>query len=573
MASGGRTEDIRFGILCSGRVLPSWQTRCLEKLLELEGVTFALLIDTGVPSTSFMGGRFRRRMSSRSAAWWAYERVAMRRSGASRGVDVSTLVSGVPTIECRVARRDAHVSYFSEDDVARIRGCDLDFILSFDPDEPQGRILSAARLGVWAFGHGGVQAYAGRPPCFWETYHGDAITRATLERLTESADGGIVLREGFLRTHPYSYIRGRDSLLLSITDWPALVCRDLRAGTAAYVGSTPSTGASFLTRHPTTWQIVRAVLRQWVNFGRLRLAGLLWRTQWNVGVVDHPIHSFLELVRHPHVSWLPEPPRDRYLADPFGLVSNGRYYVLLEDFDQRRGSGQIVALEGLGTGPGPSRSATIPLATHASYPFLFEDGGAAYCIPETADANEAVLLRADGWPDEWPPKRWVKAATLIQGFPIVDPTVVPFGGTWWLFCGNLRDEPNAKLWVWHAPTLFGPWRPHMGNPVKTDIRSARPGGTPFVWEGKLYRPAQDNSLTYGGRVVINHVTKLTATEFSERVAARVDPFAESPFPLGLHTCSALGDKTLIDGKRRVLTSYPVLSREVRALAKTIGLTR
>jgi hypothetical protein len=80
-------------------------------------------------------------------------------------------------------------------------------------------------------------------------------------------------------------------------------------------------------------------------------------------------------------------------------------------------------------------------------------------------------------------------------------------------------------------------------------------------------------LTYGGRVVINHVTKLTPIEFSERVAACVDPFAESPFPLGIHTLSTLGDKTLIDGKRRVLTSYAVLSREVRALTKTIGLTR
>jgi hypothetical protein len=382
-----------------------------------------------------------------------------------------------------------------------------------------------------------------------------------------------VLREGFFRTHPYSYIRGRDSVLFSVTDWPASVCRDLLAGTAPYVRSRPSTDASFLTREPTTWQIVRSVVSRWVNFGKLRLAGLLWTTQWNVGVVDHPIHSFLDRAASPGVSWLPEPPRDRYFADPFGLVNNGRYDVLVEEFDQRRGWGQIVALADLGNGLSPYPYATIPLATHASYPFLIEDGGAAYCVPETVDVNEAALYRAEGWPVVWPPKRWVKAATLIQGFPIVDPTVVPFGGTWWLFCGNLRDEPNAKLWVWHAPTLFGPWSPHMGNPVKTDIRSARPGGTPFLWEGKLYRPAQDNSLTYGGRVVINHVTKLTTMEFSERVAASVDPFAESLFPVGIHTVSALGDKTLIDGKRRVLTSYAVLSREVRALTKTIRLTR
>jgi hypothetical protein len=311
----------------------------------------------------------------------------------------------------------------------------------------------------------------------------------------------------------------------------------------------------------------------WRNLAKDRLLGLFFTSQWNVGVVDRPIHSFLEVAARPPVSWLSEPPRGRYLADPFGLANDGIYTVLVEEFDHRRGSGWIAAVSDLHGASVSPPAPTIPLPTHASYPFLVEYRGEAYCIPEVVEANEAALYRADGWPKTWPPKRWVKVATLVEGFPVVDPSVVQFEGLWWLFCTNLKDEPNAKLRIWHAPTLFGPWEPHSANPVKADVRSARSAGTPFVWEGHLYRPGQDNSVTYGGAVVINRVTKLTRTQFSEQVAAVVAPFTDSPFPLGLHTLSALGDKTLIDGKRRVLNSYELFWREVAALATRIVLGR
>src|SRR5439155_16783323 len=120
----------------------------------------------------------------------------------------------------------------------------------------------------------------------------------------------------------------------------------------------------------------------------------------------------------------------------------------------------------------------------------------------------------------------------------------PTSRRWWLACTRRDVGENMPLFVWHARSLEGPWEPHALNPVKADIRSSRPAGTPFVHRDILYRPAQDSSRMYGGGIVINRVLRLTPTEFKEEPAAAVEPFSEGPFPDGIHTLSAVGEITL-----------------------------
>ena len=52
-------------------------------------------------------------------------------------------------------------------------------------------------------------------------------------------------------------------------------------------------------------------------------------------------------------------------------------------------------------------------------------------------------------------------------------------------------------------------------------------------------------------VAINRVTELTPHTFREEVATVVTPHAR--YPAGVHTLSALGPMTLVDGKRRAFT--------------------
>ena len=265
---------------------------------------------------------------------------------------------------------------------------------------------------------------------------------------------------------------------------------------------------------------------------------------WHVGIVDAPIHSFLEPDSRPDVHWFPLPDRGKYLADPFGLPRGDRLEVLFEEFDLGTRKGVISAASWDAKGGVSGPRVVLDLPFHASYPFLVERRGTVFCIPETSQGREVALYRAVEFPH-----RWTKEATLIRGVAAVDNTVFEHEGRFWLMHTDAEDGLFTKLRIWHAPDLLGPWQPHEANPVKTDIRSSAPAGTPFRFDGDLYRPAQDCSETYGGSVVLNRIVRLTTKEFREEQVAIVSPFRDGPRRQGIHTLSSVGDRTLVDGKR------------------------
>jgi hypothetical protein len=286
--------------------------------------------------------------------------------------------------------------------------------------------------------------------------------------------------------------------------------------------------------------------------------GLFRHVRWNIGIVYAPIATFLESDARPVVSWLPPPKQGKFLADPFGIKINGRLYILCEEFDYRKNRGRIVSIEPERGAPSVNVQPVIELPVHVSYPFLFELRGDIYCIPETRQAREIALYRAKEFPH-----KWIKSASLISNFSGIDATVFQHDGRWWLSCmSGGSNILSQQFFLFHAQDILGPWKPHSCNPIKTDSRFSRPGGTPFVHARDLYRPSQDCSRGYGGGIILNRVTKLTPTEFEEQPTARVTPDAHGPYPDGLHTLSAVGDVTLIDGMRRRF-DYSAFRRNMR----------
>ncbi len=282
---------------------------------------------------------------------------------------------------------------------------------------------------------------------------------------------------------------------------------------------------------------------------------------WHVGVVDAPIEAFLEPDARFGVRWLPLPGFGRYYADPFGRTGPHGTDLLFEEFDFRTNRGAVVWSREDGDGTFSRPEPVIELPHHVSYPFLFERQGTVYCIPETAHAREVALYRAVEFP-----RRWTKVVTLLNGVAGVDSTILEHDGRLWLLCTDLDDGPFSKLRIWYAEDLLGPWRAHPANPVKRDIRTARPAGTPFRVRGRLYRPAQDSSRTYGGSLALNEIVCLTPSEFREETVARVGPFRDGPHAHGIHTLSSLGDRTLVDGKRFAFNPRAM----VRNLAGPLG---
>ena len=121
----------------------------------------------------------------------------------------------------------------------------------------RGEILSIARYGVWSFHHADEEKYRGSPAGFWEIYHGDPVTGAILQRLTERLDGGIVLRRGYLKTVDYSYVRNIYSVYHESATWPALVCQDIRNGGTTAVNGSPSGSTAPVYYPPGNLQLLR----------------------------------------------------------------------------------------------------------------------------------------------------------------------------------------------------------------------------------------------------------------------------------------------------------------------------
>lgn len=262
---------------------------------------------------------------------------------------------------------------------------------------------------------------------------------------------------------------------------------------------------------------------------------------WNIGIIYEPINNLLS--SRPEVHWLPEPAPDRFLADPFAIKVGNSLFILCEEFNYHTGKGRIVSIELTDEGVSAPRVAIEP-QHHISYPYLIENNGKIYCVPETRSAQEIALYEAEVFPD-----RWSKVTTLVNNFAGLDATVFQYRGRWWL----ASTDSQFRLFIWHATDLLGPWISHASNPVKQDASSARSAGTPFTSNGSLYRPAQDCSKSYGKRVVLNRIISLSPLRFEELRAAIVEPYRDGPYPNGVHTLSSAGEYTLIDGRRTVFT--------------------
>jgi hypothetical protein len=427
---------------------------------------------------------------------------------------------------------------------------DLVVDLASGPTDPT-RLSDQPRLGYWSMVYGEVAERT--QPGLQEFIKGARTAYARLVRF-ERPDTATVLREGTVKAVSHSLSATRERLLEAIADWPGRVLNQQLD--QAHIPTSPP------IRILTRGSLERLLRYLWLPFAWVRniLARILHeatREHWAVGVIAKPLQHVLQSFDPSNIHWLPAP-SDGFLADPFGyLLPDGTLQIMAEELSWADGIGRIVAFERRTDATITPRRNVFAFTSHASYPQIFEHDGAIYCIPETVAQRRVQLFKAESFPD-----RWVLDTVLLENFSGADATVYFHEGRWWLFAGNHDDQDETKLFIFHAKDLRGPWAAHTQNPVKCDLRSARPAGALFTMEGQLYRPAQDCSSTYGAAVVVNRIDRLTPTQFVESTVTRLAPAPGSPYPHGLHTLNAVGDLTLVDGKRHVL-SLTLLATRVR----------
>jgi len=196
----------------------------------------------------------------------------------------------------------------------------------------------------------------------------------------------------------------------------------------------------------------------------------------------------------------------RFVADPFMLRKDGRWYMFLEIFNEASRRGEIA----LAVSPDANRwqyqGVVLREPFHLSYPQVFEWNGVYYMLPETRAASAVRLYRATRFPDEW-----TFACELLRG-PFADSTLVFQDGLWWLFAYQ-RDN---SLSLYYAPEPIGSWTLHPSSPIVTRSRTAsRPAGRIVRFRGSLLRYAQDETSGYGGALRAIQIDEMTTSVYSE----------------------------------------------------------
>jgi hypothetical protein len=423
---------------------------------------------------------------------------------------------------------------------ARIQAARLDVAFVLDGRDVDA-IAKHARYGAWRF-------------CFGDAHH----TCEALAAVREAIEDSPVVASGIRITRPdrpdrvacqswarnyLSVTRSRATVFAKTAGFAARALRDLHAGGSKWIelGTEPAREAP-AEAFPRTPHLIRGLTSLSTRVVRRAAEKALKLETWSIAYRFGPeeawngsLEGFLRL----------DPPAGWFWADPFPIERDGRYWIFFEELPHGASKAHISAVEVRrdGTTWGPVKVLERPY--HLSYPFLVEDGGELFMIPETADNRTVELYRCVEFPTKWRLER-----TLLEDVRCVDATFHREAGRWWMFANAAAPgaELNDELAIYTAESLQGEWRPHRRNPVKSDVRGARPAGRLFRRADGLYRPGQICAPLYGAGIALNRVTRLTAEEYAEEEAGRIVP--RDARTLGIHTFNRAGELTVADAFER-----------------------
>lgn len=531
-------QPLRFGIMCDGRTLARWQWESIRLLCESGCAEPVLLItDAGEEKTPASGWRKWRNYPYKQMLYRMAKRFLFRIPAMER-VPMPEVLDGLPVLRCTTIRKGKYSEYFSDSDLEKITGYRLDFVLRYGFNIIRGKVLDVPRYGVWSYHHGDEMLFRGGPVGLWEIYRRSPVNGVVLQRLNNLIDAGVILSRRTYRTVNHSYSEHVEKMLWHNADMPSEVCKKIVLGRHELSTAPHSSTNASVNKVPGNRAMSVFLGRLSVNRIRFHYRRLFRQEQWMIGTglgTDY---------RNIRPQWLPIFPAHGYAADPFCFTQNGKKYVVYEEYDYRIRRGKI-SLAWLDDDLRVEYTkCVLEKQYHLAYPYVFRWEENVYMIPETAEEGNVQLYRWNAAEETF------EFENVLADIPAVDASLLFYENRWWLFCGLRNGLPNEKLYIYHADSLSGEYRPHALNPVKTTPAGARMGGTFFREADHWIRPAQYSVRWYGEKTVFWKISRLTDSEYTEEPAGELVPQAGWPYREGVHTFSADGPFYVFDAKRR-----------------------
>jgi hypothetical protein len=453
--------------------------------------------------------------------------------------DLRELIPGCPIISVQPVMTK-HSDSFSEQDVRTISEYDLDVGLAFGFRILRGDILRIFKYGLWSYHHGDNLVNRGGPAGFWEVIEGSPVTGTVLQVLNEDLDNGkVIFRSWSSTVDRFSVKASRNHIYWRASSF---VVRKLKQAYEQGSVDSPNEGlyrpySNRLYRMPTNSELLGKLSKLSATYFKSKLQHAFYLDRWVLAYrfrqtdddANNTLYRFKYLLPRPGCYW----------ADPFPIKVDDKYYLFFEEFVNKQNKGQIAVVE-LSKSSVSEPVVALERDYHLSYPFVFKHHNQMMMIPETAANKQVEVYSATRFPD-----KWKLETVLMENISAKDVTLAQIDDLWWMFVA-ISEYPFADdLHLFYAESPYGPWRPHKLNPVKSDVRSSRPAGNIFEWNGDLYRPSQDSSRHYGYAITINRILRLTPHEFVEEEVSKILP-QWGKNVLATHTLNICDDLTVVD---------------------------
>ena len=452
------------------------------------------------------------------------------------------LLAGIPRVDWPIAPSGAGTTPES----GAIAAAFLDVIVDFGALPAREPSLPATRYGLWRYHFGDGRLYPVGSGFLREIVDGMPLTGIELTRLGPSAQADATLMRALFRTVPFPSRRAnRFGPLWGARHFVIQSLWTLREGSQAIAaddsGVRNVSGRS-AKRIPTAaqfgrWIVLELGRRAFPQFRRVDRP-LHWRIA--IRRTDTPLYQDASRSALQSFRWIDSPP-DRSWADPVIFERDGDTWLFFEEtVDPSRVGhiccGRLVSSEDL-----IEVRPVLQQPHHLSFPQIIAADGEVFMLPESAQGGGVDLYRAVRFPDEW-----VLEKRLLE-FRCVDSSIFHAAGSWWMTTSPQLVPGEAPItWLLRADRITGPWQFHPGGMVASDVRVARGAGAVFETSGRLIRPSQDCSVSYGYALNFNEIVSFTKGPYRERPVCRVDP-GWMPRLAGVHSYSRVGEWEAIDG--------------------------
>jgi hypothetical protein len=522
---------MKIGILIKDfSELANWELRIIAGILNRPDLELALLIQDGRigdNKPNSLKNRINYLFKSKNIlgklvfkTQLAIESKIFRETATTNREELTTQLSKIPVIKLNPTRK-GFLDIFSETDAEQIKGYDLDIILRHEFNIIRGPILQAAKYGIWSFHHADNLINRGGPAGFWEIMLKQASVGVTLQQLTPELDGGLVIDKAYFNYH-WSFIKTNRLVLEASVSLLFKNIDKLQQG--LYFPTKSLVYYNPLYKSPNLFYSTKYLAHFYSKFmAKLaqHLKVKLFGTRYNCWTLWIGKGDFMEatLFRLKPVSL----PKTECWADPFIFKHQDEVYIFFESYNYQANKGKICCGK-LKNGELVDIQDVLKLPYHLSYPFIFEEDGAIYLMPETLENNRLELYKCICFPDQWE-----LYATAFEGEQVADAHFYTDEQQQrWLFINKQADlnaPIDSELFIYKVNSLkLDQLEPHQQNPVLINSKIARNGGAIFNYNHACYRPSQANiEGIYGRALNINKIEKLTLEEYRESTVITVFP--------------------------------------------------